>query len=1101
MLWFATAVLLARGQQDTLDDILAGETQLSTLRTVLQSTNLLNVLQTNYGEGDAITVLAPSNTAFTNAGTVDPSLLSDILYYHVLTEDNFTSMDIVMALAANQNAAEGLQLSTLLGQDISIQYFSASADTQYPITINNDAKVVQADIFWGNNVIHIIDTVLIPPSVASSIACGSSPCQVPYGSTALYNPQCYTNASVVQTQAECFISHDELESEDNCYFSDGPKQGSCLDPGIDPTFVDPATSASNVALAQLRESDSIREFTKWIGLADPARFPNSDSKGLLLKQRIQRSVLYRDLFDGSTEATVKDSTDAGYRPLDIPEIPENVPSMGSQGARYWNIGLGYLMDDVNTAAQLVHDAVRGFQIAANIQAGENPNEEDDIILYMESGIYGWHEGTDKLQQGTIADLYCFPVDSMAQILKTYNGNDGGDMYRFLSCGDDDDNPPPVENSIAVLSAVLDALPVHPDFWDTAITGNTDITGNTSGFKYPGLDLPEGTRGVLTFGMAMVGERLGFPDELFAAIVSAKIAMDGRYDLLASGSMSEAWLKLITASGGTRTLIDKFLTNDKLVLDAAHGDSVPDYLQFNSKFPEDSTDQEIQDARRVAKTAMYFVTQQKGGQAMGNVNYYAEAYMYIVDNFKKYIDEGSCVENEFSFLVSCETLHMFFDRYNYAREEGQYIDTWTVLKNRAKLPQAKFLIDPKYNIRSSIYGKNGCASIFNEDSDYAWSSLSTYVKFTGGSLETRIRRELVEKAMPQTTSVFSDTDNRFMDETHFTAYGSEGFNYAERTQYVQKKWNGPWTKVGERRPGYNILENMLLSSIKMLKHRPGPCPTIDGPPKAVLAPRQISAQSYTFGAFVNVEAQAQKYRDDLDTYGNVVKFGVPKDNVDSCTAVLGAIWDFNEEQVLFDTEKLVSTGNFYGSFPWEPYETVSRQNTDRRFYIDTFTGGTSQFVSDGPFSLGMAIGFAALDQTKSQDIAKLFSVATPAGLIIFNELNQATPVNPADDFGQSFVTLMQQLDEQNLPALPPFQLLPDQKQISTQCPALVGDIEEIGPGGIEQNTTKTKKKNVEGNAPPFWAYSIVVDGIILVLTLPVIFWNEEEMSVIESQQDS
>ncbi len=34
----------------------------------------------------------------------------------------------------------------------------------------NDAKVVKADIDCGNGVIHVIDTVLLPPSVAKTLA-------------------------------------------------------------------------------------------------------------------------------------------------------------------------------------------------------------------------------------------------------------------------------------------------------------------------------------------------------------------------------------------------------------------------------------------------------------------------------------------------------------------------------------------------------------------------------------------------------------------------------------------------------------------------------------------------------------------------------------------------------------------------------------------------------------------------------------------------------------------------------------------------------------------------------------------------------------------
>jgi len=100
------------------------------------------------------TVFAPSDDAFSKlpSGTVEALLqdiltLRKILEYHVVS-GKVTAADVVKLTKAT--AAEG--------SDVKI-------DASNGVKVN-DATVVQPDIETENGVIHVIDTVLLPPSVS-----------------------------------------------------------------------------------------------------------------------------------------------------------------------------------------------------------------------------------------------------------------------------------------------------------------------------------------------------------------------------------------------------------------------------------------------------------------------------------------------------------------------------------------------------------------------------------------------------------------------------------------------------------------------------------------------------------------------------------------------------------------------------------------------------------------------------------------------------------------------------------------------------------------------------------------------------------------------
>jgi uncharacterized surface protein with fasciclin (FAS1) repeats len=131
----------------TIADTLASTPSLSTLNSLVVAAGLTDTLK---GPGP-FTVFAPSNDAFKDvpAKTMDalgqnPAMLKDVLTFHVLP---------VKAMAAD---VKNSKAKTVNGADVEL---SKAGDI---VTIEN-AVVTQADVVATNGVIHIIDTVLIPP--------------------------------------------------------------------------------------------------------------------------------------------------------------------------------------------------------------------------------------------------------------------------------------------------------------------------------------------------------------------------------------------------------------------------------------------------------------------------------------------------------------------------------------------------------------------------------------------------------------------------------------------------------------------------------------------------------------------------------------------------------------------------------------------------------------------------------------------------------------------------------------------------------------------------------------------------------------------------
>ena len=101
------------------------------------------------------TVFAPSDEAFAKlpAGTVD-ALLKDVpklkalLTYHVVSGK---------VLAADVMKMDGKSAKTVNGADLKVS-------TTGGVKLNGKSNVVKTDIMCTNGVIHVLDTVVMPPS-------------------------------------------------------------------------------------------------------------------------------------------------------------------------------------------------------------------------------------------------------------------------------------------------------------------------------------------------------------------------------------------------------------------------------------------------------------------------------------------------------------------------------------------------------------------------------------------------------------------------------------------------------------------------------------------------------------------------------------------------------------------------------------------------------------------------------------------------------------------------------------------------------------------------------------------------------------------------
>lgn len=146
----STDTTMATQEPGTIVEVASGNPDFSTLVAAVTAAGLAETLS---GTGP-FTVFAPTNEAFAAlpAGLVDKLLLPEnkdilvkILTYHVV-------------------AGKVMAADVTAGDVASVEGSTIAVSTEGGVKVN-DAKVTATDVEASNGVIHIIDSVIVPPTV------------------------------------------------------------------------------------------------------------------------------------------------------------------------------------------------------------------------------------------------------------------------------------------------------------------------------------------------------------------------------------------------------------------------------------------------------------------------------------------------------------------------------------------------------------------------------------------------------------------------------------------------------------------------------------------------------------------------------------------------------------------------------------------------------------------------------------------------------------------------------------------------------------------------------------------------------------------------
>ena len=137
-----------------MHDIIDTAVAAGSFKTLAAAVTAAGLVPTLKGTGP-FTVFAPTDDAFAKlpAGTVDALLkdipkLTAILTYHVVAGK---------VLAADVLTLDGKTATTVNGATVAIS-------TKDGVKLNGNANVVTTDIECTNGVIHVIDSVILPPA-------------------------------------------------------------------------------------------------------------------------------------------------------------------------------------------------------------------------------------------------------------------------------------------------------------------------------------------------------------------------------------------------------------------------------------------------------------------------------------------------------------------------------------------------------------------------------------------------------------------------------------------------------------------------------------------------------------------------------------------------------------------------------------------------------------------------------------------------------------------------------------------------------------------------------------------------------------------------
>lgn len=146
---------IAGGSYKKKQDIVDTAVAAGSFNTLVAAVKAAGLVDTLKGDGP-FTVFAPTDEAFAKlpAGTIENLLkpenidqLAAILTYHVVS-GKVNAKDVVKLTSA----------TTVQGGDVAIMIKDGG------VVLNGNSNVVKTDIGTSNGVIHVIDTVILPPA-------------------------------------------------------------------------------------------------------------------------------------------------------------------------------------------------------------------------------------------------------------------------------------------------------------------------------------------------------------------------------------------------------------------------------------------------------------------------------------------------------------------------------------------------------------------------------------------------------------------------------------------------------------------------------------------------------------------------------------------------------------------------------------------------------------------------------------------------------------------------------------------------------------------------------------------------------------------------
>ncbi len=136
-------------------DIVDTAVSAGSFKTLVAAVKAAELVETLKGKGP-FTVFAPTDAAFDKVGKEkieellkDKKALAEILTYHVIAGN---------VLAKDAIELDGKAAKTVNGKEVKISVKGGK------VYLNGKAAVIKADIKTSNGVIHVIDTVILPPS-------------------------------------------------------------------------------------------------------------------------------------------------------------------------------------------------------------------------------------------------------------------------------------------------------------------------------------------------------------------------------------------------------------------------------------------------------------------------------------------------------------------------------------------------------------------------------------------------------------------------------------------------------------------------------------------------------------------------------------------------------------------------------------------------------------------------------------------------------------------------------------------------------------------------------------------------------------------------